>query len=188
MGPGRHHAGRVSCADTADGNNGRLDGSGEIGQLFQSLGVAGVVFRAGWKDGPESHVIRAVRDAAPGFVEIPCGHADDPIGAEEISGKRNREVVLAEVYAVGFGGEGDIDSVVYNEGNAPPGTDVTHRSSGLDQIARVAGFLSVLHGVGAARDCQPGQIGVSVSGLQNGVRKNVEGADFFHPSPSRTKK
>jgi hypothetical protein len=174
---------RSGCCRRVDAPDGD-DGDGQVvhyfGEFAQALRRSSVRFGAGGIDGAEADVIGPVGDALLRFFEIAARDADDPVGAQEVSGQADREVVLPEVDAVGARGDGHVDPVVDDEGDTGLRADFLHGLCGLDHVAGGAGFLAVLDRVGAAGSGEAGQVEVRVAVLQEGVGEDVEDADFFH--------
>ena len=72
----------------------------------------GVALGAGLKRRPHAQIIRSGRFCPKRLLHIVRGNAQYPIGAQNLPGTHCLQIVLAHVYAVCTGGDGDIRTVV----------------------------------------------------------------------------
>ena len=118
--------GDVGGGDAADGAVGDAgecwigEDGGEVGWAGDGLvGAGGAV-----EHGADAEDARAGLDGDPGEFERGRGGTDLELASREGSGIADGEVVLAEVDAVGLGGEGDIHAVVDDEASMVLAGDV----------------------------------------------------------------
>ena len=97
--------------DSADGE------MGEVGERFEELleiaGAGGFsIFGGCGEHGTDADIVGLLLGGVPCFGEVVRLDADEEASGGDIAGMGEGEVGLAEVYAVGAGGEGDVETVV----------------------------------------------------------------------------
>ena len=97
----------------------------------------GACLGAGGEDRPHAEVVGAVGRAARACVDVVGRDADDRAGAEDGARRRDREVVLPEVDAVGVRGAGHVGPVVHDEQRARPARDARRTArAAVEQLTR----------------------------------------------------
>ena len=88
-----------------------------------------------------------------------AGQPDDGVGAEDPSRHRRREVVLAEVDAVGARREGHVRPVVHDEQRAVPIGGIPEHRGVAEQVAGLGVLVAELHDVDAGRKNRVEEVG-----------------------------
>ena len=99
-------------------------------------------------------------------------------GLEDGPGLRDRQVVLAEVQAVGVAGDGQVGVVVHDEDGVVPVAQVADAAGRGQDVALVAQLVTQLDDASAAAERRLGELDdVPASGYL-GVHDNVQPADL----------
>jgi hypothetical protein len=103
------------------------------------------------------------------------GQTDDGVGTEDAPGQRDRGVVLPDVHPVGPDGQGQVRTVVQDEGDTSGAAGLAHHGRALEQGAGVQLLVPQLHHVDPALDA--GGDEVSQVGPVRGAEVEVAGRE-----------
>src|SRR5271157_4160109 len=152
----------VFLGDSADGEPGDVGrlGSGLHEGQAGELGLGELLGGAG-KDGADTEVAGAGENRRVELGAVVGRDTDQQVGADDPAGVANREVVLADVDAVGSGQPRQVGAVIEDEAGLRSGGQDPDLASAREQLAVGKVFLAKLDDIGAAGQCladDPGQV------------------------------
>ena len=108
----------VFRTDAADAGKGHVVLGQGVTDGFITDYIVGILFRLGRIHGPESDIVGPVGNGTFYFIDGIRGNADEDIRAGQSAHEGIGCIVLADVDAVSTTGDGQIDRVVHDEGDA----------------------------------------------------------------------
>ena len=177
MGSGTDHITRSRRGDTGYADDGYGNGIGYFQDSFQTPHGEGIALGTGRVDGTKPDVVRSSLFGRPGQSHGRSRNPDDAIGSHDAPCLFKRHVRLAEVHSGSADSQGNIDTVIDEQGDPVPLTDPGNFCGIGQDISNGTVLLAELDGVGATKNGSLGQFSMRQTLLKRVVRQDMQPSD-----------
>lgn len=126
------------------------------------------------EDRSEADVVRTIGLSLSCLDQRRCRRTQDRIRAEYASRVGNREISLAEVSAVGYDSEREVEAIIDEQRCAEITANRRNAPSLVELVPHRAHFLPKLNDIGTAAQCEPGEVGVAEALLEVKICQDVQ--------------